>query len=72
MNVMADSLSRDTPIATEWQLPKDLFQRILSWHGPLEIDMMAAPLNSQLPKFIAPFFHPNAEGTDALTMNWNR
>ena len=69
LNVVADTLSRTSPLSTEWCLPRHVFKKIQQWCGNLSIDMMATPLNTQLPKFISPFLHPKAEGTNVLAVD---
>ena len=71
-NIVADNLSRSTIQPTEWEIAKATFQRIVNWHGPLEVDLMATPVNTKLSAFICPFPHPQAIGVDALTTDWNR
>ena len=71
-NVAADALSRNSIQPTEWTLKRETFQKLQEWHGPLEIDLMATPLNNKLQKFVCPFHHNMAENTDALLINWNQ
>ena len=42
-NVTADRLSRSQPVATEWMLRREEFERIQAWHGLLEVDLFATP-----------------------------
>lgn len=69
---MADSLSRTVPLPTEWKVSSKDFERLLQWHGHLQVDLMATPLNNQLPSFVTPFYHPGAIATNALTIDWNQ
>ena len=71
LNVVADSLSRDLDSASEWTLPTDLFDRILHWHGDLQVDLLATPLNARLDTFVCPFPHPLAAGVDVLSVRWD-
>ena len=64
LNASADSLSRTHPVHTEWCLLPETFQKITKWHGPLEVDLMATPQNSQLAQSICPYTHPLAVGVD--------
>lgn len=68
-NVLADALSRPGPVATEWEIDRRDFQRILRW-APLQVDLMATPFNTKLPTFLCPFPHPAAAGVDALATPW--
>lgn len=72
LNVVADSLSRVTPLHTEWELdPRDR-TALLSWVPELEVDLMATPFNSVLPSFVCPFPHPQASGVDVHLVDWTR
>ena len=68
-NVVADGLSREEPLATEWRLPREAFLKILRWAGNLEVDLMATSVNTQLPSFVSPFTHPRALATNALAID---
>lgn len=72
LNILADALSRIHPVPTEWTLPDEVFQTILQWHGPLQVDLMATRNNSRLPHFVSPLPHPEASGIDVLQTNWAR
>ena len=70
-NVLADQLSRNTTISTEWSLPKEVFrQEVLALEPRLEIDLFATSLNHQLEKYISPCPDPRAVGINALVTNW--
>ena len=72
LNVVADSLSRVFPVATEWSLPQPEFNRLESLHGcPLEIDLFASPLNHKLPMFGSTLNHPRVSIVNAFTVDWN-
>ena len=60
LNATADALSKDAPAATEWTLSSEIFQAIIRWSGPLGVDLMATPFNTQLPQFVFPYAHPEA------------
>lgn len=70
LNVVADGLSRIKPLTTEWRLPKEVFEELQGWTGTIEVDLMATPNNKQVERFVAPFDHPRALFTDALSRNW--
>jgi hypothetical protein len=71
-NVSADLLSRTRPVKTEWTISQRAFEDLLSWHGPLQVDLFATRENAKLDRFWCPYPLPLAEGTDALTLDWNR
>ena len=68
-NVLADALSRSSPLATEWKLNTDVFQLLQSL-APLSIDLFATRLNNQLPVFVCPFPDEEAVAADALSIPW--
>ena len=68
-NVLADSLSRRSPVQIELALDHIVFQAMVAHFGlSLVIDLLATPLNSQLPVFISPFLDPAAFGVNALSV----
>ena len=72
-NVVADQLSRNTVISTEWSLPKSVFKRIILKLEPkLEVDMFATNLNNQLETYVSPCPDQQAAAVDALITNWNK
>ena len=71
LNVVADALSREEPLNTEWTLPQAAFADILRWAGPLEVDMMASPVNHRLPCWVSSFPHPDALAVDCRSIDWN-
>ena len=70
-NVLADALSRGSPIGTEWSLDRRTFNRILSLRPAPEIDLFATEQNHQLPLYASPIPDQNAVGRDALSLDWN-
>ena len=71
-NVLADSLSRETPIESKWTLSKETFAQALQHLPPMQVDLFATHENHQLPLFVTPYHHQGAVGTDALELDWNR
>ena len=71
-NVLADQLSRDTTISTEWSLQYKDFQKILKRHPLLQVDLFATRLNNQLPNYVSPCPDQNAVGVNAMSIDWNR
>ena len=70
LNVVADALSRAEPLNTEWTLPQLSFEAILRWAGPLEVDLMASPINHRLPRWVSAFPHPDALAVDCRSIDW--
>ena len=71
-NVIADQLSRNTTISTEWSLPPTIFkQTILPLEPRLQVDLFATNLNNQLETYVSPCPDLQATAVDALTANWN-
>ena len=70
LNVVADALSRAEPLNTEWTLPQLSFGAILRWAGPLEVDLMASPINHRLPRWVSAFPHPDALAVDCRSIDW--
>jgi hypothetical protein len=71
LNIVADHLSRNFNDQTEWQLNKQIFQRLCSRFGNPDIDLFASRLNCQLNKFIAWHPDPDAIAVDAFTVDWS-
>ncbi|XP_045127719.1 uncharacterized protein LOC123514137 [Portunus trituberculatus] len=72
LNSRADSLSQLAITSTEWSLPEQIFKHILTWRGPLEIDLMPTNKNKKLPLYISPYPDPEALTSNALAQDWNR
>ena len=70
LNVIADDLSRNTPLATEWTLNQEVFVLIQARYPNMEIYLFATRYNKQLPLFVSPFPDPLALGTDGLSLSW--
>ena len=71
-NVLADQLSRNTPLSTEWTLAPRDFQKILRLNPRLQVDLFATKLNKKLPVFVSPCPDPTAVAVNALTIAWDR
>ncbi|XP_066978322.1 uncharacterized protein [Macrobrachium rosenbergii] len=71
-NVIADSLSRTTPLESEWSLDKKSFAWIYLQVPGLQLDLFATESNHKLPCYVAPNLDPLASSTDAMTIDWNR
>ena len=71
-NVVADQLSRQVELPSEWALaPKD-FKKILTQNPSLQVDLFATKLNNQLPIYVSPCPDENAAAIDALSTPWDR
>ena len=70
--IIVDALSRDHLLPTEWSLPQEVFDKIIAWRGPVEVDLMATIYNRKVESFVSPFPHPAAAAIDVLTVDWNR
>ena len=70
LNVIADGLSRDTPLHTEWMLNDRVFQLLLHRFPTMQVDLFATRHNNRLPTFVSPFPDPQAVAIDGLTFNW--
>ena len=71
-NVLADSLSRDSALETEWSLDWRSFQGVQAALPDLQIDHFASQDNHKLPCFVTPYLHKKAVASDALALDWNR
>ena len=69
-NVLADQLSRQKVLATEWSLKKEKVQNIfVIWGHPL-MDLFASERNHQTEVFCTWFPSHRAFATDALSITW--
>ena len=71
-NVVADLLSRDKPIDSEWELSIESFRALEDRLGSFEIDLFATPMNHKLTKFVSTFNHPRSWAVNAFCLNWNQ
>ncbi|XP_078660131.1 uncharacterized protein LOC144904859 [Branchiostoma floridae x Branchiostoma belcheri] len=73
-NVRADYNSRHFSLATEWTLDRHTFLALQATFPRLMkgVDLFASRTNYQLPQYVSWHPEPEAIGTDAFTMNWNR
>ena len=71
MNIVADRLSRQGPIPTEWSLDKVGRTLIQSLSPPPQVDLFATFENKVLDCFVSPVIHPQAAFVDALTIDWS-
>ena len=71
-NVLADQLSRNTVLSTEWSLRKEDFYHIIKLNKYLQVDLFATSLNNQLQTFISPCPDESAEGVNAMSIDWEK
>lgn len=69
-NVRADRESRVLRDRSDWMLNPEIFSRIQLVLGPVDIDLFATRLTSQLTRFFSWRPDPLAEATDALLQDW--
>ena len=65
-NGIADALSRNAPLESEWTLDKKSFQFVLQLGPNVQIDLFAMSENHQLPLYIAPNIDPKAVGVNVI------
>ena len=70
--MVADALSRDKPISSEWTLDQESFHFLCSQAGTPQIDLFATRENRRTKKFISPIVDSLSEGVDAFTCDWNK
>jgi len=70
VNQEADWESRNCRDFSNWRLNPLVFQSLNKIWGPLEIDLFADSMNTQLPKYMSWFPDPFAQGTDAFQILW--
>ena len=66
-NTVADRMERDR---SDWMLAPQVFQKINSTLGPLEIDLFASRLTFQLPWFFSWRPDPQTAAVDAFQQDW--
>ena len=71
-NVIADTLSRNSPAPTEWTLDQLSFQWATSLGPHPQVDLFATRKNRQLPQFVSPMPDSEAVACDSLHLDWNQ
>ena len=71
LNAIVDEKSREIKDRSEWRLCQRTFQDINYQLGPLEKDLFASRLLTQLPTFVSWRPDPEAMATDAFTISWS-
>ena len=69
-NQVADAESRVTADRLDWKLSVVIFQKINAIWGPLEVDLFATRLFTQLVRFFSWRPDPLAEATNAFQQDW--
>ena len=69
-NTVADRLSRDTNLDSEWRLFSSCFDELCGLFGVPCMDLFASRLNFQLRKFVSWKPDPLACHVDAFTLSW--
>ncbi|CAB3993566.1 reverse transcriptase [Paramuricea clavata] len=70
-NHEADWESRHYQDPSDWKLNPHVFQTLNTQWGPLEIDLFANRLNTQMKSFVSWFPDPFATATDAFQIPWS-
>ena len=71
-NVTADSLSRHFEDGIEWELNRDLFEKICAVFGVLQIDLFASRVNHQTRAYASWKPDPHASYVDAFSVSWSQ
>ncbi|XP_028412214.1 uncharacterized protein LOC114535038 [Dendronephthya gigantea] len=71
LNTSADQESRVDRDAADWKLNPIIFATLNRLWGPLDIDLFATRLTNQLPRFVSWRPDPEAEATDAFSIDWS-
>lgn len=68
-NVVADKLSRDKNVDTEWCLADYAYSRIVNTLGLPDIDLFASESNAKCEKFVSWYPSKRSFQVDAFTLN---
>lgn len=71
LNVRADRESRVILDLHDWKLDPLVFAELNRLWGPLEVDLFASRLSTQLPRFYSWRPDPQAEAVDAFSQDWS-
>lgn len=71
-NKEADRGSRKVSVGTEYELNKQVFQKITRVFGEPEIDLFATNHNTKCKRYISWFPDPNSISVDAFTTSWGK
>ena len=70
LNTIADEESRVMKDRSDWMLNPQIFCKIQARRGPLEVDMFASRLTTQLERFFSWRPDPEADTLDAFNQDW--
>ena len=70
--MVADGLSRDVPLPSEWSLDDHSFQLLCRREFLPEVDLFATRENNKVPVFVSPLQDHLAVDVDAFSIDWNR
>ena len=70
MNVIADTESRIMRDRSDWKLHPQVFREINRQLGPLQVDLFASRLTTQLQDFVSLRPDPEVIATDAFSIDW--
>ena len=71
-NVIADALSRNSTLQSEWSLDRGSFEWLAALTEHPQVDMFATQENTQLQCYISPIRDPQAAGMNAFLQDWNQ
>lgn len=71
LNTIADEKFRVMKDRSDWKLNPQIFQIIQEKWGPLEVDLFASRLTTQLERFFSWRPDPEAEALDAFNLDWS-
>ena len=71
-NVYSDYASRNLSDSTEWEIKKEIFQRLCDQSFYPDIDLFASRSNNKVERFVSWFPQPGAWRYDAFSFSWNR
>lgn len=71
-NVEADQESRSLDFATEYELNRDVFQKITLHFKNPEIDLFASRANKKCKKYVSWLRDPDSCAVDAFTISWKK
>lgn len=69
---IADTESRVDRDSSNWKLDPSVFACLNTLRGPLDMDSFVTRLTNQLPRFVSWRPDPEAEATDAFTLDWSQ
>ena len=72
LNTIADEKSRVMKDRSNWRLDPEIFHQIQVRWGPLEVDMFASRLTTQLERFFSWRPDSEVEARDAFSQDWTR